>query len=132
MRILLDTSAFSELKRGNEAVADLVRNAERILFSVVVAGELQYGYHRGTACAANLSDLKAFLANPFVMLLPVTFETADRYGRIACRLRDKGRPIPTNDIWIAAHALETGAALVSFDVHFAEVDGLVWVNPAGP
>ena len=132
MRILLDTNAFSELKRGNEAVADLVRNAEQILFSVIVAGELQYGYRRGTSLGKNLSDLKAFLASAFVTLLPVTFDTTDRYGRIASRLRDKGRPIPTNDIWIAAHALETGAILVSFDLHFGEVDGLVWINPAEP
>lgn len=60
------------------------------------------------------------------MLAPVTYATADRFGRVAAALRAKGRPIPTNDIWIAAHAMETGAELLSFDQHFAAIDGLVW------
>ena len=43
-------------------------------------------------------------------------------------LRAKGRPIPTNDIWIAAHAMETGADLVSADRHFEHVDGIAWIR----
>ncbi|HMB69912.1 MAG TPA: PIN domain-containing protein [bacterium] len=62
-------------------------------------------------------------------VLDVTATTADRFGRIAFALREKGGPIPTNDIWIAAHALETGGDLVSFDRHFEAVDGLVLVRP---
>ena len=65
----------------------------------------------------------------YVHLIPITMVTADRYARIATRLREKGTPIPSNDIWIAAHAMETGADLVSFDLHFAQVDGLVWRQP---
>ena len=57
----------------------------------------------------------------------MSFTTADRYARTAAALRAKGRPIPSNDIWIAAHALETGADLVSYDHHFGEVDGLAWI-----
>ena len=60
----------------------------------------------------------------------VTLVTSDRYSRIALSLRRKGRPIPTNDIWIAAHAMETGAELISFDEHFDQVDGLAWVHPS--
>lgn len=45
------------------------------------------------------------------------------------QLRRKGRPIPTNDIWIAAQALQTGADLISFDAHFGEIDGVAWVEP---
>ena len=54
--------------------------------------------------------------------------TADRYSRIMASLREKGRPIPTNDVWIAAHAMETGADLVSADGHFGHVDQVVWVS----
>ena len=54
--------------------------------------------------------------------------TADRYSRIAASLRAKGRPIPTNDVWIAAHAMETGADLVSADRHFEHVDGIAWLR----
>lgn len=60
-----------------------------------------------------------FLASPYV------------FGRIAAALRRKGRPLPTNDIWIAAHAMECGADLLSFDRHFAEVDGIAWLHPEG-
>jgi predicted nucleic acid-binding protein len=66
-------------------------------------------------------------ANRFVELVPVTFTTADRFGRIAANLCAKGIPIPTNNIWIAAHTFETGADLLSYDEHFASVDGLTWI-----
>lgn len=79
----------------------------------------------------NLAELEAFLDNPYVMLAPATYATADRFGRIAAALRAKGRPIRTNGIWIAAHAMETGAELLSFDQHFEAVDGLVWAALAG-
>ncbi len=58
----------------------------------------------------------------------MTFVTADRFGRIATVLREKGTPIPTNDIWIAAQAMEVGADLVSSDAHFGLVEGLAWVS----
>jgi tRNA(fMet)-specific endonuclease VapC len=64
--------------------------------------------------------------------VPVTYTTADRFGRVAAALRAKGRPIPTNDMWIAAHAMETGAELLSFDQHFEAVDGLAWALPSSP
>ena len=65
----------------------------------------------------NLGRFDAFLANAFVSWVPVTIVTADRFARIAAALRRKGRPLPTNDVWIAAHPLETGADLLSYDRH---------------
>ena len=70
------------------------------------------------------------LDNPYVTTVPVSLTTADRYARIAASLRAKGRPIPSNDIWIAAHAMQTGADLVSYDQHFDQGDGLAWVRVA--
>ena len=64
---------------------------------------------------------------PGVDLLPVTLTTADRFGRIAAQLREKGTPISTNDIWIAAQAMDVGADLLSSDTHFSAVDGLAWI-----
>ena len=127
MTILLDTNAYSALLRGHDEVADRVRRAERIVFSTVVAGELLLGFRLGTRLKKNMAELDAFLENPYVSLVPVTLTTADRFARIAAALRVKGRPIPTNDIWIAAHAMEAGAELLSFDAHFGAVDGLAWV-----
>ena len=129
MRVLLDTNAYSDLKRGQTRVADIVRRAQRVLFSPVVVGELLYGFRRGSRFDKNLEELVSFLDNAYVELVPIDKTTSDRYGRIATALRDKGRPIPTNDIWIAAQAMATGAELVSSDVHFGEEDGLAWLEP---
>ena len=127
MKGLLDANAYSQLMRGRAQVADLVRSAEEILLSAVVVGELMYGFRRGPHFDSNVADLRAFLSSPYVSFVPVGEVTADRYARIATLLRAKGRPIPTNDVWIAAHAMETGADLISADRHFAHIDGIAWV-----
>ena len=128
MRVALDTSAYSALMRGHRDVASLVRRAEAVLLPAVVAGELLYGFRHGSRFEENAARLEAFLETPSVNLLAVTFVTADRFGRIATALREKGTPIPTNDIWIAAQAMEAGADLVSSDAHFGLVEGLAWVS----
>ncbi len=128
MSILLDSNAYSQLKRGHRAVAELVRKSEAVNLSAVVVGELLYGFRHGNRYEQNLRELHVFLDNPYVTFVPVSLVTADRYSRVAASLRAKGRPIPTNDIWIAAHAMETGAELVSFDQHFENVDGLAWLH----
>lgn len=130
MKVLLDSNAYSLLMRGHGEVAELVRRAEEVLFSAVVVGELMYGFRRGTQFERNAADLRSFLDSPYSTFVDVGPVTADRYSRIAAALRAKGRPIPTNDIWIAAHAMETGTDLVSADSHFEHVDGIVWVQVA--
>jgi tRNA(fMet)-specific endonuclease VapC len=126
MKLLLDTNAYVDLMQGRPAVTQLVRRSERIYLSAVVAGELMFGFRNGNRFETNIRTLGEFLESPYVEFLPVTFTTADRFGRIAAELRRKGKPIPTNDIWIAAHALESGAELVSSDAHFGAIGGLAW------
>lgn len=75
-----------------------------------------------------MAHLNAFLEEPLTSVVPVGSVTADRYARVSSALRAKGRPIPTNDIWLAAHAMETGADLVSADRHFEHVDGIAWIR----
>jgi tRNA(fMet)-specific endonuclease VapC len=128
VRVLLDTNAYTALFRGDESVAARVRHANQVFISAIVVGELLFGFRNGRHYDANRRDLNEFLASAYVTLLPVTFETCDRFGRIAAALRRKGRPIPSNDIWIAAHAMESGAELLSFDRHFEEVDGILWTQ----
>jgi predicted nucleic acid-binding protein len=130
MKVLLDSNAYSLLMRGHGEVAGLVRRAEEVLFSAIVVGELMYGFRRGTHFERNAADLRSFLDSPYSSFVEVGPVTADRYSRIAAALRSKGRPIPTNDVWIAAHAMETGADLVSADGHFEHVEGIVWVRVA--
>ena len=128
MRILLDSNAYSNLKRGHRRVAEIVRGSERILVPHVVIGELLFGFRNGSRPESNTRALHAFLDNPYVSIAAMSPTTADRYARIATALRARGRPIPTKDIWIAAHTMETGADLVSLDRHFDHVEGLAWIH----
>ena len=131
MRILLDSNAYSNLKRGHRRVAEIVRSAERILVPHVVIGELLFGFRNGARPERNTRELHAFLDGPYVSIAAMGLTTSDRYARIATALRARGRPIPTNDIWVAAHTMETGADLVSFDRHFDHVEGLAWIHVSG-
>jgi tRNA(fMet)-specific endonuclease VapC len=128
VRAILDTNAYSALRRGNEVVAEHVRGSEEVLLSIIVVGELFYGFRNGSRYEENVHGLQAFLEDPNVHLLPVTWNTAEIFGQISTTLRRKGRPIPTNDIWIAAQTMETGAELLSSDPHFAEVESLSWLD----
>ncbi len=130
MKLLLDTDAYSAFMRGHADVVSRVRRTERVLLSAVAMGELLFGFRVGSRYERNLALLDAFLDSPYVELLSVTRTTADRFGRIAAALRVKSTPIPTNDMWIAAHAMEAGAELLSFDGHYRHVDGVAWVRPA--
>ena len=128
MRLLLDSNAYSGFMRGNGEIRDLVSTAEEVLLSAIVVGEQLYGFRRGQRFEQHLAELRSFLQRPFVSFVPVGAVTADRYSRIMTALKAKGRPIPTNDVWVAAHAMETGADLVSADQHFEHVDGIAWVR----
>lgn len=90
MKIFLDTSAYSALLRGQTEVVDRVRQAEGIILSTVVAGELLSGFRAGKRFEENQRQLRRFLNNAYVSVLPVSLVTADRFARIAARLRAKG------------------------------------------
>ena len=124
MKVLLDTNVYVAFHRGQREVVRHVREAESVMMSMVVVGELLYGFRYGNRYQANLERLYAFLESPVVSSVDVTLNTAERFGLISASLRRKGRPIPTNDIWIAAHAFESNAQLLTFDHHFSEVDNL--------
>lgn len=124
MKLLLDTNAYSAFMRGREEIVAQVRRSEAVVMSSVVIGELFFGFRHGTRMNENMALFDDFLAQPLVEWLPVTLTTADRYARIAAALRRKGQPIPSNDLWIAAHTLESGADLITYDQHFDAIDGL--------
>ena len=128
MNVTLDTSAYSQMRRGNQAILDVVRRSETIALSAIVLGELHSGFRAGNRCAENIARLAEFLSKPSVRVLNVTEETALRYAEIDVYLRKRGRPIPRNDVWIAAVALEHGLQLVTLDVHFREIP-LLLIQP---
>lgn len=119
--LMLDTSAYAAFKRGHEEAAGALRKSLTILLPTIVLGELWAGFAVGSKRAQNRQELDAFLASPRVALAPVTAETAARYAAIYAYLRANGRPIPTNDLWVAALAMEHGATLLTADAHFLHV-----------
>ncbi|MDM8545683.1 type II toxin-antitoxin system VapC family toxin [Candidatus Venteria ishoeyi] len=129
MKLMLDTNTYSALMKNDQAVVNIVRCVEKIFLSDIVIGELLYGFRNGNRFSQNHQQLNSFLANPFVQELVVERDTADRYSRILIALRKKGKPIPSNDLWIAAHAMQKGCELLSYDKHFSHVDGLAWLHP---
>jgi len=120
-RILLDTSAVSAFLRGHENIVDAARAADRIAVNPVVLGELSAGFHGGSRHDDNLRILERFLRSPRVRILGIDAETADSYAQIYDSLRLAGTPIPTNDIWIAASAMQFGLQLVTTDAHYEHV-----------
>jgi tRNA(fMet)-specific endonuclease VapC len=122
--ILVDTNAYTAFMLGNAAVVEVLAHAERICVNSIVLGELLGGFAAGVRESKNRAELARFLASPRVEVLPVTAQTADSYALVYAGLRRKDQPIPTNDLWIAASALEHGAALLTRDAHFSQIDGL--------
>jgi tRNA(fMet)-specific endonuclease VapC len=123
-RIVLDTSAFTHLRGGDERVAKAVAAARVVHLSVITLGELEAGAELGVRAADNRAALDEFLSAPFVSVLPVTTDVARVYGRLFAELRRAGTPIGVNDIWIAATAIDAGARLLSFDRDFARIKSL--------
>ena len=110
---------------GDARVADALRDAEAVLLSPVVIGELYEGFLGGNRAAENRAILARFRKKPRTVLVPITDATAEWYADIKRTLKAKGTPIPLNDVWIAAGCMEHGARLISFDAHFQAIDGLL-------
>lgn len=117
----LDTSAYSNFRRGNEEVAALLDQAELVGMPTVALGELRTGFLLGGKRQRNEAELDAFLDNPVVEVLPVDAETSRHYAGIVAELRKAGTPVPTNDIWIAATAARNGTTVLTCDDHFERI-----------
>lgn len=125
MRICLDTSAYSAFKRGDADAVELIRRSRDIVMPAVAIGELLAGFKRGARERQNLEELERFRASPRVQTVPIDDETAGCYAHILAHLREAGTPIPMNDIWIAASAMQHGLRVLTADGHFARVPQVV-------
>ena len=123
-RVLIDTCAYSALMAGDGRIADVLSESEAVLLSPIVMGELFDGFLGGTRDLENRRILRRFRERPRTVMVPVTDATAEWFAHVKRGLRLRGRPIPINDVWIAASCIEHGAMLLSFDSHFDAVDGL--------
>ena len=131
MRVMLDSDAYSMLMRGDSRVGDVVRSAEQIVMPAIVVGELMYAFRQGQRTEQHVDQLRSFLDRPYVSFVPAGPVTADRYARIMDSLRQRGIQAPTNRVWVAAHAMETGADLVSADRLYGHIEQIAWVS-VGP
>lgn len=127
MRICIDTNIYSAFKSGNKDIIELLENSDELLIPAVVLGELYAGFYIGTRLKENLKELDQFLSIPGVYTVKIDREIADRYGVLIKTLKEQGTPIPTNDVWIAATALENGTKLATYDAHFNNIAGIVKV-----
>lgn len=123
--ILLDTNAYTAYKRADAAILEIIQSVEVIGISPIVLGELFFGFDGGNKSKQNRQELQQFLESPRVILYSITSDTAHFYSQIHSSLKRRGKPIPTNDIWIAALALEHGSVVCTYDKHFNEIEGLM-------
>jgi len=126
MKLILDTSAYTGFKLGYSRLVEYLVRADTIFVSPIVLGELMFGFRNGSRFSENMEDLNLFLSHPAVETITLSEVASDRYSRIACQLKQQGTPIPSNDIWVAAQTMETGAELVTMDNHFEKISGLVY------
>jgi tRNA(fMet)-specific endonuclease VapC len=122
--ILVDTNAYVAFKRGIPEAKEVIVHAPLIGINSIVLGELLAGFAVGSREAANIEELKRFMGSARVRLFPLDDVTAGYYAGVYRDLRRIGQPIPSNDMWIAATALQHKLAVMSFDVHFKAVKGL--------
>jgi tRNA(fMet)-specific endonuclease VapC len=120
-RYVLDTSAYSHFKRGDDEVVALIDSADWIGVPSIVLGELWSGFMAGRRAQQNERELHEFLSNPVVEELSVDGRAARAYAEIIVGLREAGTPLPVNDIWIAACAATTGASVLTYDDHFRAI-----------
>ena len=120
-KYLLDTNIVIGLFADETVVKDRLKEAEEVFVPSIVLGELYYGAQKSKRMESNIREIEEFAAQSSI--LNCDAGTARRYGEIKNELRQKGRPLPENDIWIAAMALQNDLILVARDVHFQESFG---------
>jgi len=130
MKLLIDTNRHSDMIRGNHKVTSRFASASELWLPVIVFGELLSGFAYGKNRHSNEATLHRFLSGPASGLLFLDDGTARMYAEVSTELRNLGTPIPTNDIWIAALAIQNDLTLDTRDQHFQHVPGLKLVAAA--
>jgi tRNA(fMet)-specific endonuclease VapC len=121
-RYLLDTNIIIALFASEATIIDNLAQADEVFIPSIALGELYYGARKSGRLQENLERIEELVVNSTV--IGCDADTAHQYGDIKNRLKIKGRPLPENDVWIAALALQYGLTLVTRDAHFQEIEDL--------
>ncbi|EDX78768.1 type II toxin-antitoxin system VapC family toxin [Coleofasciculus chthonoplastes] len=124
-RYLLDTNIIIALFADNVAVRNKLIQADEVFIPSIAVGELYYGAKKSGRQKDNLERINELIANSTV--LGCDTQTARYYGEVKNKLRLKGRPLPENDIWIAALTLQYNLTLATRDRHFQDIENLLTV-----
>jgi len=124
-QIMLDTSAYSAFLRGNQQIKLSLQHADKIFLNPIILGEIVDGFIMGKRERKNSTILQEFLSSPRVTIVSIDEETSERYGVITGYLRKEGTPIPTNDLWIAASAMQYGFKILTTDKHYLKVPHII-------
>ena len=119
--LVLDTNVLIHLLRNAANYIHLFKTYDEVILPSIVVGEYKAGLFETRTGEKNRQSLADYLADPNVRGVPITDRTADIYAKVYQALRKEGTPIPQNDMWIAASALENGADLATCDEHFRHV-----------
>lgn len=130
LRVALDTNRLSDLLAGDAILGKWLEPCECVGIPLIVLAEIRAGFLGGSQPQRNEARLVPLLAQTTVNVLLPDRETAEHYARLRVQLRRAGKPIPTNDIWIAALALQHDLSLVTRDRHFAAIPQLTLQTPA--
>jgi len=122
--ILLDTCAYIAFKRNQPEAIEIIRNIEVIGVNTVIIGELLGGLMIGSKSDINRQQLQQFINSPRVKIFSIDQHTAEYYALIYSQLRRKGKPIPTNDMWIATTVIQHDLSLFTYDTDFQYIDNL--------
>jgi predicted nucleic acid-binding protein len=125
MRVILDTNRYGDFFLGIAQTVELVEHAEAVFVPFVVLAELRAGFAFGRRQAENERVLRHFLSRDGICTLFADDQTTHQYAAIYRQLRKQGTPIPTNDMWLAALALQHDLALHDRDKHFDHLPQLV-------
>lgn len=123
--ILFDTNAYTSFKKNDASIIEVVQLAESIVITPIVIGELLAGFEGGNKFQQNKIELQKFLESFRITIHPITLDTSHFFSQIHSTLKNKGKPIPTNDMWIASLALEHGCVICTHDKYFSFIDGLI-------
>ena len=131
---LIDTNVLIDLTNGVSSLQLRLSKSGCVFVSPIVRGEFLAGVRNNAKSRARKQVFDSFMALPNILRPPLTDATADNYAKLWQFLSDIGRRIPSNDVWIAAHAMELGATLVTTDHHFDSIPNLdvLYAGPDDP